>query len=198
MQLYNTVISGNCYKVRLLLSFLNLDYEKVSVDLRQKQQKTEEFLIINPLGQVPVLEDQGVYIHDSQAILCYLVRQYDVDQKWFPQETLTMTQVLQWLFFANQSIASSLAAARAFYLINKPNVHIEYVTEQAHITLAIMNHHLAENDWLVGENATIADIACYPYVAMAYQGNIDLAEYSHIQDWLKRFQQLPRFIVLDE
>lgn len=197
MKLYNTVISGNCYKVRLLLSFLNLDYEKVAIDLRKKEQKDAEFLLINPLGQVPVLEDQGVYIHDSQVILCYLACQYDTDQYWFPQETVTMTKVLEWLFFANQNIASSLAA-RAFYLVNKPNVQIEYVTEQADLALNMLNCHLAGKNWLVGENATIADIACYPYVAMAHQGKIQLDKYPYIQKWLKRFQQLPRFITLDE
>ena len=109
MKLYNTVISGNCYKIRLLLSFLNLDYEKVSINLADQEQKTEHFLKLNPLGQIPVLEDQGRHIHDSQAILCYLARTYDAHQLWFPQETIAMTHVLEWLFFANQRIASTLS-----------------------------------------------------------------------------------------
>lgn len=198
MKLYNTVISGNCYKIRLLLSFLNKSYEIINVDLRKKEQKTAVFLEINPLGQVPVLEDQDIYIHDSQAILCYLARQYDVEGQWFPQDAVEMVKVLEWLFFANQNIASSLAAARAFHLVNKPFVQIDHVTEQAHDALAIVNHHLTENEWLVGQKPTIADIACYPYIVMAPQGKIELDQYPHIQIWLKRFQQLPRFIALDE
>lgn len=197
MKLYNAVISGNCYKVRLLLAFLDQNYEKVAIDLRQKQQKTADFLAINPLGQVPVLEDHGVYLHDSQAILCYLAQKYDVEQHWFPPDVVVMSNVLQWLFFANQSIASSLAAARAFHLINKPHIQIEYATAQAHSVLAIMNRHLAHKDWLVGQTATIADIACYPYIALAHQGKIELDQYPYVQAWLVRFQQLPHFIEID-
>ncbi len=198
MELYNTQMSGNCYKIRLLLSFLDIEHEKTAIDLKDKQQKTSEFLAVNPLGQVPVLEDQGIYIRDSQAILCYLARQYDVTQQWFPQDAIAMMQVLEWLFFANQSIASGLAAARAFYLVNKPYVQIEHATQQAHIVLDIVNHHLAEHEWLVGQAPTIADIACYPYIAMAAQGKIELDAYPNIQTWLQRFQALPQFIASDE
>ena len=198
MKLYNTVISGNCYKIRLLLSFLNLDYEKVSINLGDQEQKTEHFLKLNPLGQIPVLEDQGRHIHDSQAILCYLARTYDAHQLWFPQETITMTRILEWLFFANQRIASSLSAARAFHLIKKPNIDIEHATVMSHASLAVVNQHLKTRHWLVGESATIADIACYPYIALAHQGKIELDLYPDVQAWLTRFQQLPRFIELDE
>lgn len=198
MKLYNTVISGNCYKIRLLLSFLNLDYEKVSINLADQEQKTEHFLKLNPLGQIPVLEDQGRHIHDSQAIFCYLARTYDAHQLWFPQETIAMTHVLEWLFFANQRIASTLSAARAFHLIKKPNIDIENATVMSHASLAIVNQHLKTRNWLVGESATIADIACYPYIALAHQGKIELAPYPYVQAWLTSFQQLPRFIELDE
>jgi glutathione S-transferase len=198
MKLYNTQMSGNCYKIRLLLSFLDIEHEKITINLRDKQQKASEFLAINPLGQVPVLEDQAVYVRDSQAILCYLACQYDVTQQWFPQDAIAMTQVLEWLFFANQSIASGLAAARAFYLVNKPHVQIEHATEQAHAALSIVNHHLAEHEWLVGQAPTIADIACYPYIVMASQGKIELEPYPYIKAWLQRFQALPQFIALDE
>ena len=104
MKLYNTQMSGNCYKIRLLLSFLDIEHEKITINLRDKQQKASEFLAINPLGQVPVIEDQEVYVRDSQAILCYLACQYDVTQQWFPQDAIAMTQVLEWLFFANQAL----------------------------------------------------------------------------------------------
>ena len=103
MKLYNTTISGNCYKIRLLLSFLRLDYEKVNINLKAKDQKKVEFLALNPLGQVPVLEDHGIYLRDSQAILCYIAREYDVEQLWFPLEPMLMAHVLEWLFFANQN-----------------------------------------------------------------------------------------------
>jgi len=197
MKLYNTTISGNCYKIRLLLSFLRLDYEKINIDLKAKDQKKVEFLALNPLGQVPVLEDNGIYLRDSQAILCYIAREYDVEQLWFPLEPMLMAHVLEWLFFANQNIASSLAAARAFYLVNKPHVQIEHATEQAYVVLEMMNQHLSEQDWLVGRRATLADIACYPYVEMAHQGQIELDQYPYVQAWLRRFEQLPNFIELN-
>jgi glutathione S-transferase len=89
-----------------------------------------------------------------------------------------MTRILEWLFFANQRIASSLSAARAFHLIKKPNIDIENATVMSHASLAVVNQHLKTRHWLVGESATIADIACYPYIALAHQGNIEL---DHIQ-----------------
>lgn len=198
MKLYDAKISGNCYKVRLLLSFLQLNYQKINVDFLQKENKSAAFLAINPLGQIPVLDDRGLLIHDSHAILCYLAHQYDDQKYWFPPDTPRMVKTLEWLFFSNQIIASSLSAARAFYIVHRKTVNIELATQQSYNALNHLEQQLEKTPWLVGKTVTIADIACYPYVFMAEQGKIKLDAYPYIKAWLQRFQALPHFIKMDE
>ena len=109
IQLYDIELSGNCYKVRLMLSLLGLEYERVPIALNKGEHKTEEFLKLNPLGQVPVLRDGDVVIRDAQAILVYLARRYG-SEDWLPGEAEPMSKVVQWLSVAANEIQHGVAA----------------------------------------------------------------------------------------
>ena len=190
--LYDFPISGNCYKVRLLLSLLQLDYQRIVMDLPQKQQKRPEFLALNALGQVPVLVDGDTVIRDSQAILVYLARAYGGNQ-WLPTEANNLALVVQWLSNAANEISNGFAAARAYYLFNRQEIDIHRAQERALGFLKVLNQHLEGRHYLVSEYMTIADIACYPYIELATEGHIDLAPFPLVLSWLERIRQLPHY-----
>lgn len=198
MKLYDMHFSGNCYKVRLLLSFLQLEHQLIPVNLMAREQKSADYLKINELGQVPALEDQGQYIRDSQAILIYLARQYDHSNQWLPQDALGLAQVSQWLSTASNEIANGLAAARVFHLFKRPEINIELATARAHHLLKVLNQHLEGREWLELTRPTIADVACFPYIAMAHEGQIDIQAYPHVTAWVERFKQLTGFIAVPD
>lgn len=194
LKLYDFVLSGNCYKVRLLLSMLKLDCELIPVNLAAGEHKTETFLQLNPCGQVPVLVDGNVRLRDSQAILVYLARRYG-GENWLPMEAESMARVMQWLSFAANEIANSLAAARRYFLL-KGQLDIDSTQQKAHQTLQILDRHLSQNQWLECDRPTIADLACFPYVGLAPDGKVALDNYSHATAWCDRIKQLPGYINL--
>lgn len=192
IQLYDDSISGNCHKVRLLLSILKLDYELVSVNLTAGEHKTAQFLQLNPNGQVPVLRDGDVVIRDSQAILVYLARR-DGREDWLPIEAESMARVMQWLSFAANEIANSLAAARRYFLF-KRQLDIDLAQQKSHQVLQILDQHLTDRQWLECNRPTIADVACFPYVGLAAEGKVDLDNYPHVIAWCDRIKQLPGYV----
>lgn len=198
IKLYDYVLSGSCYKVRLLLSMLNLEYEKVPVDFYPgKAHKKPNFLAINPLGQLPVLDDGDLRLRDAQAILLYLAAKYDDRRSWLPEEPAAMGQVAMWLAFAGGEIMSA-SAARLQQMLNYP-LDIESARNNAHSAFRILDDHLVEREisgkqWLVTDAPTIADIACFPYVALSGDGGITLDDYPAIRKWLDRVKALPGFI----
>jgi glutathione S-transferase len=192
IKLYDFPLSGNCHKVRLLLSFLKLEYEKIPVDLKGGEHKQAPFLQLNPFGQVPVLTDGETVIRDSQAILVYLARQYG-GEDWFPVDAALMAKVMQWLSTATREIAVSLAAARVYHLFGS-KADIETLENQSHALLKVINNHLNGRNWLEGEHPTIADIACFPYIALSGDAKISLTAYPHVIAWVDRIKQLPGYI----
>lgn len=195
LKLYDAKISGNCYKIRVLLSFLQLDYELVPVDLFNRQQKSSEFIAMNEFGQVPVLADENEIIRDSQAILFYLALKYD-NGIWLPKDVLGQAKVIQWLSIAANEVANSFALARVYYLLNRTEIDVQRATDRAYALLKTLDDHLSTKQWLEFDRPTIADIACFPYIAMAHEGKISLEDYRHVSAWLNRFKQLPRYIDL--
>lgn len=195
LTLYDFALSGNCYKVRLLLSFLAIEHTAIDVDLTARAQKLPEFLQLNALGQVPTLQDGDTIIRDSQAILVYLARRYG-GESWLPSDAEGLAKVTQWLSTAANEIANGLAAARVYYLMNRTEIDIERATARAYAVLDTLNRHLQTRVWLEFERPTIADIACFPYVALAHQGKIALSEYPFVAAWVERFKQLPHFIAM--
>ncbi|OWY67479.1 glutathione S-transferase [cyanobacterium TDX16] len=192
MQLYDFVLSGNCHKVRLLLSMLKLDYESVPVNLKAGEHKTEQFLQLNPCGQVPVLVDGDVTIRDSQAILVYLARRYG-GEDWLPLEPEANAKIVQWLSFAANEIANSLAAARRYFIF-QGQLDLELTQQKAHQVLQILDRHLTNNQWLECDCSTIADLACFPYVGLAADAKVALDNYPHVIAWCDRIKQLPGYV----
>ena len=196
MKLYNFEHSGNCHKVRLLLSMLGLEYEKAPVDLRKGENRTPEFLRLNPRGQVPTLTDGDVTVWDSQAILTYLALRYG-DGRWLPTDTVTMTEVMQWLAVSENEVFWGVAKARRTKLSGGPWPY-DLVAELGRGVLVVINGHLEGRDWLVGHRPTIADLACYPYIALAPEGDIRLEDYPAVNAWIARIEALPGYVPMVE
>lgn len=204
MKLYEHPESGNSYKVRLLLSFLNLPYESVLVDLMQDAQHGPAYLAINPRGEVPALVDGDLILRDSMAILVYLARKQD-DEGWLPTDPAGMAEVAEWLAFAASWIQYGVFSARALVAFGVPAnglpPDVPASLEEAHIrgrkSLNILDAHLASRDWLACGRPTIADIAVFPYVALAPMGGIALGPYAAVQAWIARFKRLPGFVSIE-
>jgi len=195
MKLYDSALSGNCYKIRLFLSLLNIEYQKVSVDTLEGELRTEEFLEINPRGQIPVLDNDGVVIQDSMAILIYLARKYG-DDSWLPNDAQGLAEVSQWLAFAADEV-TGLAYARAALHFGRP-YNVEERQKLGVAGLTVLEQRLGDHDWLALGHTTIADIACFPYVALARQANVSLEEYINVRRWIYRIKSLPGYIALPE
>lgn len=197
IKLFNYALSGSCYKVRLMLDFLELDYECESIGFYPvKQHKTVEFLAINPLGQIPVLDDDGVRLRDAQAILCHLANKYDSAGTWLPRNQDAFGAVMMWLVFAGGEIMAA-SAARLHDVMDYP-IDIELARSNAHKAFRVLDDHLAArqlsgHDWIASEHPTIADVACFPYIALSGEGGIGLEDYPYIRNWLLKFRKLPKF-----
>ncbi len=192
--LYDMPLSGNCHKVRLLLSLLALPYQIQAVDLRGGDQRGPDHLQRNPFGQVPVLDDDGQIIRDSQAILVYLAKRYGGKQ-WWPDDAYTLAQIAAWLSTAANEVANGPAKLR---IDHKFGIPIDTVAAQqtADKVLGIIDQHLQSRDWLVGDSVSIADIAVYPYLALAPEGDIAIGTYMNIIVWFQRIRALPGYVAM--
>jgi len=192
MKLYDAAVSGHSYKVRLMSALLGLDCEYVPVDLVNAEQKSPDFFALNPLGQVPVLDDGGVVLRDSQAILVYLAGK-TTDRAWWSNDHLEQAEIVQWLSFSAKEMWLGCAIARAILKFKRP---LDLETAQAHAraALEVLEGHLVKHDWLALERPTIADIAVYPYAALVWEGDVSLAPYPSVRAWFKRIESLPGYI----
>jgi glutathione S-transferase len=193
IQLYGHEISGNCYKVKLLLSLLGLEYDWIKVDLLKGEQKSPDFLALNPFGQVPVLVDGAVTLADAQAILVYLARQYGGD-RWLPVEPLPLAQVVRWLSTAAGEVRQGPESARLYHLFKATSISLERAHQRTEFILTQLDQHLGRDRWLALGRPTIADIAVFPYIALAADGQIDLTPYPQVRGWIERITQLPGFV----
>ena len=193
IKLFHHEISGNSYKIKLLLSLLGLEHEIVLVDLIKGEHKSPEFLKLNPFGQVPVLIDENTILQDSQAILVYLGRKYG-DENWLPNDAKSLSRIVRWLSITAGEISQGLGAARLYYLLDRQSINIEVATQKSTFILQQIDRHLTDRKWLESDRVTIADIAVFPYVALAPDGKIALDGYPQIQEWIDRIKQLPGFV----
>ena len=194
IKLYGSAISGHVHRVRLFLSMLGLPFEVIELDLRQRAHRTPEFLARNPFGQVPVIEDGDVTQADSNAILVYLNERYAPDPaRWMPRDPVGAARVQRWFSVAAGPLASGPAAARVMALFGLAADPAETVT-RSHALLSVMEMHLAQQPFLAGPSATLADIANYAYVAHAPEGRVSLEPYPHLRAWLARVEALPGFV----
>ena len=194
MKLYDFELSGNCYKIRLFLSLLKLDWEREAVALGT-QNKTPEFLALHPLGLVPVLQDGEVTLWDSQAILAYLARRYDASGQWLPQKAAPLAQVTAWLSLASNEIGSGPAGVRRIHRFGR--VENEAAGRAlCEKVFGLLEAHLEKHVWLVGDQPTIADLACYPYLALAPEGKFETSAYAAVHRWFGRIEALPGYVPL--
>jgi glutathione S-transferase len=195
MKVYGDGQSGNCYKIKLLASLLEIPHEWVSMDILAGDTRTEAFLALNPAGQIPLLElDDGHVLAESNAILNYLA----ADSAYLPADAFARAQVLQWQFFEQYSHEPYIAVARFInkYLGLPDERKDEYAAKQkgGHEALRVMERQLAQTPYLCGEDMSIADISLYAYTHVAYEGGFDLSDYPAIGRWLERITRLPGYV----
>ena len=191
---YTYAQSGNCHKVRLFLSLLDLDCETRELNLAQGEHKTEEMLALNPFGQVPVLSDGEKTFSDSQAILVYLARRYGAEH-WLPLDPEGLARVVRWLAATASEVQFGLAAARVG-VIFRGEAPSEEIRARCTRLLQAMSRTLSLAEWLTGDNPSIADVAMFPYLSVADHGLIDLAPFPRVRDWLARVATLPGFVAM--
>lgn len=192
IELYEFALSGNCHKVRLMLGLLGLKYSSVAVNGSTRDHKSAEFLAMNPFGQLPVLKDGKTAIRDSQAILVYLALQYGGEQ-WWPKDAAAIANISAWLSTTANEVARGPNALRLHYKFGR-TINIEEAQQVTNTLLKIMDERLASHDWIATDLPSIADIALYPYVALAPEGHVDLTPFSSVQAWLLRVETLPGYV----
>ncbi|WP_447732731.1 glutathione S-transferase family protein [Pseudomonas shirazensis] len=194
IKLYNFPKSGHAHRIELMLSLLGLPTELIFVDLAEGEHKQPAFLAINPFGQVPVIDDNGTVIADSNAILVYLAKTYD-QGNWLPEQPLAAAKVQRWLSVAAGPLAFGPAAARLITVFGA-SFNAEEVIGRAHNLLAVIDQELATQPFLTGTSPTIADVANYSYIAHAPEGNVSLEPYGNVRAWLARIEALPGFVAM--
>ena len=197
MLLYNSAVSGNCYKVRLLLAHLGLEYETVDVSVVDRSNRAELLGDLNPALRVPTLVlDDGRPLAESNAILWYFAD----GTPYLSDDPYERAQTLQWMFFEQYSHEPYLAVVR-FWLTysGTPERFADQIpakTKGGYAALAAMERHLKGRTFLVGERYSIADIALYAYTHVAHEGEFDLEPYPVIRAWLERVSLQPGHVTI--
>ncbi|MEE9609117.1 MAG: glutathione S-transferase family protein [Myxococcota bacterium] len=198
MRLYDCLESGNGYKVRLLLSQLGLAVERVEVDILKGETRQSGFLARNPNGRIPVLElDDGTCLAESNAIQFFLAD----GTPYLPSDRLGRAQVLQWMFFEQYSHEPYIAVLRFWAhagLLEDKRDAIPEKRERGYEALGVMESHLAERRFFVGEAYSIADIALYAYTHVAGEGGFDLARFGAVRGWLDRVREQPGHVPITQ
>ena len=196
LKLYNRERSGNCYKVRLMLSLLGLEYEKVPVhrEGRGRNILPPDFEHLNPLRQLPVLVADGRPYWGTIAILVYLARKRG-GTDWLPADAEGEAEVTQWTSLAQNEIFYGLGRSRS---MRANRWHGHGTLEEAHqialVALRALEERLATREWLALDRTTVADVACYSYTVFAPEGGVSLKPYSGVRAWLRRIEMLPRYL----
>jgi glutathione S-transferase len=196
MKLYYHPLSGHAHRARLFLSLLKIDAQLIEVDLAARAHKAPDFLKLNPFGQVPVLDDNGTIIADSNAILVYLAKKTGA-KKWLPEDPEGAAAVQRWLSVAAGEIAYGPCAARLVTVFGA-GFNADEVIARAHLILGHIEAELAGRQWIAADQPTIADVALYSYIARAPEGNVDRTPYSSVNAWLKRVEALPGFVAFQK
>lgn len=197
MKLYSSAISGNSYKVRLLLSQLRISCEIIEIDILKGESRAPEFLQLNPNGRTPVLEDDGFVLAESNAILAYLAK----GTRFLPDDRRRWALIFQWMFFEQYSHEPYIATSR-FLLQHRPDTPERAQALAARrdgvwAALRVMEDHLAKNDFFAGDY-TIADIALFAYTHVSHEGGFPLDDFPKIRAWLERVKSQPGFIPMSQ
>ena len=199
--LYNYVLSGNCYKVRLLANLLNIAYESVAIDFHPGQEhKSTSLLKLNPAGTLPILVANGNVFTETQAMLVWLAQNHDPSNTWWPaNNTDQIANVVQWLGFSSR-LSATIGELRLNSMLNKA-IDVDAAKRGSQLSLRELESHLTERrikglQWLTGENPTVADIACFPYTALSPDAGIEHDEYPSIRSWLHALRSLDNFLTM--
>ena len=195
MKIYGDTRSGNCYKLKLICALLDIAHEWEAIDIVAGETRTEAFLKLNPNGQIPIcVTDNGEILTESNAILYFLAQ----GSRYWPEDSLAQTRVLEWQFFEQYTHEPTIAVARFIKLYqNMPEHRMqEYETKLkgGYRALDIMEAHLQSRSFLVDEQCSIADVSLYAYTHVAHEGGFDLSDYPAINRWLGRIEALPGYL----
>jgi len=193
MRLHDYPSSANCYKVRLLAAQLDLDYERVNVDIFGGDTLTDDFARLNPARMTPVLETEDGPLPESNAILVHLAEGTEL----LPDQPGPRAQVLRWLFYEQAEVQPGIAGLRFRLLTGRldpdhPSVRARQATGAA--VLQVLDDHLREQPYLVGGRYSIADISLYAYVHVADEAAFDLGDYPAVREWVARVEATPRYM----
>lgn len=193
MKAYLGKVSGNSYKIKILLALLDVPHELVTVDLAKKEQKAPAFLDLNPRGEVPVIEDEGHVIWDSAACLVYIARKYAGDD-WCPLDPAKLAEVMQWIAVAATELQCGLQYGRRGVVQGRWTLgDLEKSNAFGRVGLDAMEHRLRDHHWLAGDRVTVADVACFAYAESAPEGKQPLDDYPAVRAWLDRCRALPKW-----
>lgn len=196
LRLYDSRLSGNSWKVRILLSQLGLPYERVTLDIRKGETHDPSFRRISRFARVPVLLlDDGRPIVESGAILVHLAN----GTPYLPEDPLLRADVLSWLFFEQADLQKNLATPRVLHLHGLANDRQQDIARyhaEGYPALEKLDHWLVGRTWLTGDSYTIADLAASAYVSLAEQGGYAMARFSGISEWVARVQRQPGWVPL--
>jgi glutathione S-transferase len=198
LRVYGDIQSGNCYKVKLLLTQLGLPHEWIFTDIRTGATRTPEYLAKNPNGRIPLLElAPGQFLPESNAILWYLAE----GTPFVPSDKLERARALQWMFFEQYSHEPYIATSRYYItFLGQPDRHREEIARRVkpgYAALSVMERHLAEHDYFAGGRYSIADIALYAYTHVAHEGGFDLKGFPAVQAWLARIKGQPKHVGME-
>jgi glutathione S-transferase len=195
--LYDSRVSGNCYKVRLLFAHLGLSYERKEVDVVERAERLELLGELNPGLRVPTLVlDDGRSLGESNAIMWLLSQ----GTPYWPEDQFECAQVLQWMFFEQYSHEPNIAVLRfwsQFASVKPTDTEVEAKLKGGYAALDAIERHLTGRRFFVAERYTIADIALYAYTHVADEGGFDLSRYPHICTWIARVAEQPAHISID-
>ena len=195
IKLYDHELSGNCFKVRLLLNQLSLDFESIKIDVFTGENKKDFFKKINPAMKIPVINDSGIILNESNAILLYLSDKYK--SELLSNSLEDRAKIYSWLMYNKTSVDPFLAKARAikkFYPHDKQDLdELKSLKIEGNKSLKVINDYLSTSNFFCS-GYSIADIAMYPYIKLSYEGEILLEEYKNILNWIDRVENTAKFI----
>lgn len=196
MKLYDYLPSGNSYKVRLLLSYLGIQYTHIPIDIHNGETHTPEYLAMNPAGQIPLLQlEDGRTLAESNAILAFLAE----DTPYMPVNAFDRAKALQWMFWEQYRHEPAIAVARyiSHYAPERAG-ELPKLQEKGRAALAVIEGYLRSRPWMVGSGPTIADISLYAYTHVAEEGGFDLSAYPQVEAWCARMAEHPKHILITD
>lgn len=197
VKLYDFELDDGCYKVRLLLGALSVEYEKVPVNVfPAAEQQSPAFLEMNPEGELPILADGDLILHDAEGILSYLALRYDKSRQWLPSDPADYGRVMMWMLFASRALRP--ASIARLHAMMEVEADAPKALREARAAFRIMDDHMTRREfdgggWFVGDHATLADIALFPAIALSRDAGIEHDQFPALRRWMRRVRTIPGF-----